>query len=351
MELHQLSSTSEPTVILFENSPDGSLDAIVQHDQRTVYLYLNGREGNFGTRACWVRNLVSAPLEFSQTDLRQGIPPVLPRFVINHPHGRSLPSASDLRLVWLEEGNGVALFERDSLLAVIPPWSGSEGFHGYARDCLNENEVCWPLPQLPALAQRIQRAAEFWQSWQTGNPFAQLQADLIPKYHARYGASGQSFEVDRDHWPPLMIYRFDSATSSRLITLGMSLRPQPNVELSQDRPASLRRIELGIEFRPGTLLDSPEQALELLAGQARYPWRKWSWLGHGHIAKLTRGDKPTINLLFVSERSQRGELSRFRDDPVNLLWIVPITDFEVTEAGANLNAFLEMCKHSDRLPK
>ncbi len=339
----------EPTVIVFETSPDGSLDAIVQHDERTVYVYLNGRDGNFGTRACWVRNLIAAPMEISQSDLRQGIPPALPRFVINHPNGLPAPTANDLSVVWFEEGNGIALFEKNSLLAVIPPWSGREAFHGYARDCLHENEVCWPMPQQPALAERIRRAAEFWKSWKSGNPLAYLKDDLLLKYRTRFGPDVQTYEVGGDQWPPLLIYRFDNDAGSRLLTLGMALRPQPNVELSHERPVALRRIELGLEYRLGIFFESVDQALELLAGQARYPWRKWTWLGHGHIAKLTRVDQPTVNLLFVSERNFRGELTRFRDDPVNLLWAVPITESEIPYASTNTNEFIDQCKSSGRL--
>ena len=43
--------------LLFETSPYGNLDAIAQHDGRVLYLYLSG-DDTFGTRACWVRNLV-----------------------------------------------------------------------------------------------------------------------------------------------------------------------------------------------------------------------------------------------------------------------------------------------------
>ena len=53
---------AEPIVVLFEPSPFGTLDAIVQHDGKSVYFYLS--EGDtardsekrslFGMRACRV---------------------------------------------------------------------------------------------------------------------------------------------------------------------------------------------------------------------------------------------------------------------------------------------------------
>jgi hypothetical protein len=71
---------SEPVVLHFETSPFQTIDAIVQHDGKSVYFYLNeshlrdGQSENpntniqtgFGTRACWVRNLEIGPLVLNE---------------------------------------------------------------------------------------------------------------------------------------------------------------------------------------------------------------------------------------------------------------------------------------------
>ena len=36
----------EPEVLLFQSSPAGSVDALVEQDGRTVYFYLNGSGDN-----------------------------------------------------------------------------------------------------------------------------------------------------------------------------------------------------------------------------------------------------------------------------------------------------------------
>lgn len=323
----------EPEVLLFETSPDGSIDAIVQHDQRTIYLYLNAREGTFGTRACWVRNLVAAPFEISRSDLEQGIPPVLPRFAVNHHAGSPPPPAHDLRVVWFEEGNGIALFEQNDLLAVIPPWSGRDGFHGYARDCLSENEVCWPLPEAPALRERLRRAEEFWEGWRQGDLFAGLCDELMPHYRRRWGRETQTLAVDRPRWPPVILAEFRANDEFRWLTIGMSLRPQPNVELHHERPSAVRRIELGIEFRRGSVLMGAEEAVEILAGQARFPWRHWTWLGHGHRSKLNRPNGQYWHLAFARDENWSDQAIRFRDDPINLLWVIPCNSEEPAQGG------------------
>lgn len=340
---------SEPDVLLFERSPDGSLDALVQSDGRTVYLYLNDPDGTFGTRACWVRNLIPAPLELSQADLQQQAPPVMPRFFTNHPHGAPLPRSEDLRIVWLEEGNGIALRERDQLLAVIPPWSGREGFHGYARDCLSENEICWPLPAQPTLLERIDRAVDFWSACQAPEYVASLDSKIRDVYRARFGDATQSYQVDPDGWPPVQILRHDSTLGPILTSCGMGLRPQPNVELTQKKPAAMRRIELGLVAARAAFGTDESQAVELLAGQVRYPWRHWTWLGHGHLSKLLRPNAEPWQLLFISERPWQGELLRFRGDPVHLLWMVPMNEDDFKRTRTDLAGLIEDCVHQGRV--
>ena len=176
-----MDSNDQVETLLFERSPFDNLDAIVEQDGRVVYLYLSGSE-EFGVRACWVRNLVEGPLALSQAEMLQGLPPVLPRIHCHTNQPGPVPKAEELRVVWFTEGNGLALLEGEELLAVIPPWSGIDGFHGYARDCASENEICWPMPESGALQERIALAAQTWETWRTGTPFAQIQPLQLTRY-------------------------------------------------------------------------------------------------------------------------------------------------------------------------
>ena len=162
-DLTDQTPASDPVTMLFQSSPLGNVDAIVQHDRRTVYFYLNENPDSlsgkpkFGTRACWVQNLTTGPLVFDQAEMRQGLPLLMPRTHSRQRDGLPLPDADRLAVVWFEEGNGAALVLQDDqqqiekVLAVIPPWSGQEGFHGYSTECAVENEVCWPMPVYEAL--------------------------------------------------------------------------------------------------------------------------------------------------------------------------------------------------------
>jgi len=132
--------TDSTETILFETSPFGTLDGIVEHDGRVVYFYLNereneaGTESRFGTRACWVRNLERGPMVFNKADMAAGKSPLLPRNDCLDPTLLKLPESGELEIVWFEEGNGAALIETElenktrNTIAVIPPWSGVDGF-------------------------------------------------------------------------------------------------------------------------------------------------------------------------------------------------------------------------------
>jgi hypothetical protein len=183
--------------------------------------------------------------------------------------------------------------------------------------------------------ERIQRAEQCWQSWASSDPFAELRDILLPRYRRRWGAEIKAFAVDGGRWPPLMLVQFAADSESRFVTIGMSLRPQPNVELQTERPSAVRRIEMGIVFRPGGVLATPDQAIDLLAGQGRYPWRHWTWLGTGHHAKLTRPDGTFWNLTYAADEEWRSEKLSVRDDPLNLLWAIPLSDESNLDIGTN----------------
>ena len=175
-------------VIYHQTSPDGQIQALVEQDDRVAYFYLASDLPKFPTKACWVRNLISGPITLDRREMEQGLAPALPRTVCAAPEGAPPLVADQLSVIWFEEGNGAALLEGDEVLAVIPPWSGQEGFHGYARDCTAENSVCWPLPDSPELQAKLQRAQDWWNEWANGNPWKQRQEALLERLEAGLGS-------------------------------------------------------------------------------------------------------------------------------------------------------------------
>ena len=322
--------------LLFETSPFGTIDAIVEHDGRVVYFYLNERPdasgkppGRFGMRACWVRNLQRGPLVLDKEQMTRGQPPLMPRNDCVDPSAMQLPKSENLQVVWFEEGNGAALIEmvpesQKQTIAVIPAWSGIDNFHGYALNCVHETPLAWPLPIHDSLNLRINRATEFWESFtDEASPFSDLQQQLLKIYDAQIAASEEPkyYAIDGGKFPPRGLVHYETPTETVLISVGMSLCPQPAVELSVDDPANQRRIEIGLRVPHGSGgpdSDRVEAAMSSLSKWAGYPWRNQSWLGAGHTIDFgATGSKAKL----VRDKHFQ---SSFRDDRIGLLWIEAI---------------------------
>lgn len=356
-------STHEPEVLLFVTSPYGTLDAIVQHDGKSIYFYINESKPEsdqlFGTRACWVRNLKMGPLMINDDEMRQGISPLLPKTHCVHRDAQPFPNPDQLRIVWLEEGNGAALIEetpdsdQSKILAIIPPWSGLEGFHGYADECAVESPLCWPMPDNPRLIQRIHDADRFWKSFQSDvDPFPILQREILTAYDEQFlkpvskphssepdninadrtAPARNYYQIDGGQFPPRGLVEYESDHQVILATVGMSLCPQPAVEIFTDNPRTQRRIELAIQITDDAS-DARSAKIERLRNQltrlASYPWRNFTWLGAGHTCRFQNLAPNCDSALLVHESQFNApprhpiELPSHRDDPINLLWLQP----------------------------
>ena len=360
---------SDPVVLLFETSPYGTLDAIVQHDGKAVFFYLNEGQNaaqnqdrqptesnqKFGTRACWVRNLDIGPYVLNEEEMRRGISPMLPRTHCVDTNPGSIPVAENLEIVWLEEGNGAALIENlpDSpepkTLAIIPPWSGLEGFHGYASECAMESPLCWPMPDNPRLQQRIESAKEFWNQFEPENlgpefdnqtysdaPFVGLQQELLKCYDDHFlnepnqsaAVDKKYFAIDGGKFPPRGMIQYLTDDSLVLLTVGMSLCPQPAVEIFSDTPKEQRRIELGIRIDGKKQIQfARENVGAQLSGLAAYPWQNFTWLGAGHTCDFSDVIPGYTGAILTVD--DQPKLPRFREDPVTLLWLVPKSEAEL----------------------
>ena len=262
-----MSDEREIHSIVFETSPYGNVDAIVEHDSRAVYFYLNEspasreRSGRFGMRACWVRNLQKGPHVINVDEMQAGIATLLPRHDCIDPELHRLPTEQTLKIVWLEEGTGAALIEvsaeemSETIIAIIPPWSGVDGFHGYASNCANPTAVCWPMPDNPLLSKRIENAQQFWESWKATEPDSQKTPwdehlpSIIESHDQRFSATPSQRlirDVPGQHFPLLKILQYRTPRHDILITAGLSIFPQPAVEMFVENPSDLRRIEIAL---------------------------------------------------------------------------------------------------------
>jgi hypothetical protein len=326
--------SDEGDVIYTSSSPDGRREAIVESDGRTVYFYLftPASEGD-RVRACWVRNLVAAPDAFDGTTMEDGRAPPLPRASCKRPSGDPVPDADDLRVVWLPDGDGAALFERDELLAIIPGWSRGGVFPGYARDCIGESSVAWGLPSADSpLFARIRAAEAYWQRWERDEEWPRVQDVGIAALERALGKYVKYYAGDGKKWPPRALLRFDRQHDFIYATVGVSVRPQPDHDMA-DEVRDMRHIELACAMDRSYGEPAALEFARYLNAQAELPWALGTWLGHGHTIPCDA--LPTSHPRFEAVLLVRSapdvpsiDITRIDGDSVSLLWLVPITGLE-----------------------
>ncbi len=328
-------------ILLEEGGPHGNLQAVVEATEGVVYMYLwSGGEIDFATKTVWVRNLDQAPESLDVNAMKEGLPPLNPASSCRHPLGMDAPSSEDLSVIWLPEGNGVALYERNEILAIIPPWSGQQGFSGYARDQIGEGPLAWELRPDNQLHQRFDEAQAYWNDWDDSEFWVSIRDPLMKQAEEVLGQHEKYYAIDGGEWPPKALLRISTDHGTALVTIGVSLVPQPNVELSTDNPEPYRRIELAVLLPPDW---SDEEIMKFganLSGNSTHPWQSYTWLGPGHTITFPGWRNPKFDsalLVYDHPQIERFPLGPVLGDPVNILWYLPITRQErdlATEKGS-----------------
>ena len=273
----------EPKVLIESYSPNCNLQAVAEEDNRCVYLYLFGEtaDGENFMNACWVRNYEKAPEKADVQAMREGKAPILPAEYCKHPEGEERLDPSKLEIVWFEEGDGVALLYDHEILSVIPGWSSQE-CPGYARDCIEESEYAWSLgsPSENVLHKRVRKAKAFWDNWNE-NSFGEIQTTYLEAIEKSVGKYDKYYAIDGGHWPQKALITIPKDDLTYIVTLGVSIIPQPKVELYYEDPAPYRRFELGFVLKTELLNRNKNGILSYISGLASYPWDCLTWLDHG----------------------------------------------------------------------
>lgn len=325
---------NDPEIVAEEESPHRNLEAIVEQDDRVAYLYLIAREEpGIGFKSLWLRNLAPAPEVMDLEGMRNGIPPMLPREHCKHPAGKEALDASRLRFVWLPEGDGVAVMEDDEILGMIPPWGVIGDFPGYSRDATGESGLCWGLEDPAIIQSRISDAERFWQRWDEGeSQWSECQNSMLEVYDQVWGPYTNYFAIDGKKWPPKALIRTKLADVTYLATLGISLRPQPQVEMHCEDPRDYRRFEFATCFDNAVANEIVKQFASYLSGQSSLPWAQFTFLGHGHTIRCeTFSLDPSLRrftavlLLEQPATAPKIDLPFVAGEKVRLLWAIPIT--------------------------
>src|SRR5215470_19657917 len=329
--------SQEPTTLLDSVSPYGGRRLTVEYDGETTAAYLHDESSVIA--ATWIANHVRAPRSTDARRLNGGKAPLMPSTRTKHPRGRPPLNLTDLQVLWFEEGDGVALLERGTLLAVIPGWSDmSRGMPGYCRDVIGQTPFAWSLDDaIEGLGPRVERAAEFWEWRNSAAGWGQFQQAALAHLTSRLGPGAHYWDGARSRRPAIGISERPPAPGrpyTVLSTVGMSAQRMPVVEQVIDDPAEYCRIELAV----ATTLPAGVAALVFL-WLAGYPWRAVTWFGPGHSVRwydrstnFPLGGGYEGVLLLDDPSGLPGppvpDLSGFSldGDPVRWLWIIPISE-------------------------
>ncbi|GII09464.1 hypothetical protein Ppa06_32620 [Planomonospora parontospora subsp. parontospora] len=341
-------------VVLTDVNPYGSRTLVVERDEMSSVAYLCASGGTVHG-AVWLANHVPAPPSADPVRLDAGLPPVAPRANTRHPSGR--PPLGSLRPLWFEEGDGVALYENDELLAVIPGWADiGRGMPGYARDMIGGTPFAWSLADArDELAPRLTAARSYWE-WRAGDgAWASFQQFVMGHLDRAVGSAGRFWDAGGGRLPTVGITERPPERGrghTILSTVGMSCQRMPSVERYIDRPDAYARIELATATR-----GDPREAARLLVWLGQYPWHSVTWLGDGHTAHWYHRPEtfplgPDYSgVVLLSRLRGLPDLSGFTfgGDAVRWLWLLPVTAGELRLTASDGYQALAPRLSADRL--
>lgn len=288
----------------------------------------------------WLANHEVAPETSDPTGLYHGRAPLMPAAHTKHPHGRTRFDTDRLRAVWFEEGDGVALLDGDTPLAIIPGWAEADsGLPGYTRDAIGRSPYAWELDTVEAqLWPRVVHAEAYWNWRASPNAWRSVQRTVYNHLTRKVGTAGHYWDVSDGHAPLVRVSEHPPRTGrpfTVLSTVGMCGQRMPTLDRYMADASSFARIELGLATTMPAHL-----AARIFRWIGAFPWRAVTWFGPGHSVKWLDNNEDTVMrgestaVLLVADPAPLSGGARippdtsgltFHGDPVQWLWVVPIT--------------------------
>jgi hypothetical protein len=328
-----------PATLLESESPYGSRRVVVEFDGTTTAAYMHDQASALA--ATWLANHRPAPAATDLARLSTGQAPEMPAEHSRHPRGRPMLDPQSLRAVWLEEGDGVAIFENSELLAVLPGWSDmSKGMPGYSRDVIGQTPFSWSLEEaIEGLGPRVAAAEDFWRWRADPAGWTSFQQAELGHLLARLGPGAKYWDVSGGRQPTVGVSE-RPPTSRRpytvLSTVGMCCQRMPGIEQTGPDAAGRARIELAL----ATTMPGP-RAARIFLWLAQFPWREVTWFSAGRTlawyhetATFPLGGGNEAVLFLDKPGALLGpevpDLSGFSvsGEPVRWLWIIPVSGRE-----------------------
>ena len=334
----------DPQIILEEWSPVCNIQAFVEKSDNAYYFYLwvNPESDETEIRSCWICNRIEAPKTVDYSAMENGEAPCMPVNYVKHNISGIELNSDKLHIQWLDEGDGAVLLEADKILAYIPEFSGYNGFHGYSIYAKGTGSFAWELEQAYERCEfLVQKSKKSWDYFE-GDFWEDVQKNHIKSLNDFWGNYEKYYAIDGNSFPPkaLLVGRKNNVLYA--ITAGVSIIPMPNVEIEyHEQYGDYRRIELGFACTEKHK-ELMKMMLGVVSGLSNMPWEALTYLGHGHTVPFSNIKGYEYILLLSDRRLAKEESIKyepFMGEPINLLWIKPITTKEynfICEKGVDL---------------
>lgn len=335
-----------PPLITEVQNQQRTLTAIIEQDARTAYFYIWPNDlfrNQYAVRGCWLRNLLPAPPQEDRQAMEQGIAPLLSAEYCRTLEAEPALDPAGLQVIWEPSDDGAALWYYGQLIAVIPGWSLYQDKQvSFSAGCIKACRLTAPLGSASTneYYARAEQQRHFWRSWHDGNEWDNVQQSLMACYQAHFGESVKYYAIDQGSWPPMAISQHWHQGAWIFLTLGMSIRPMPQVDYLFDELApQYRRAELAMAVDGEAMTESNAvQMASALAEFAHLPWARLTWLGEGHTLASEVAPVGFESFLLAGaladESAQLALPKRDGERPV-LLWSTPITEAERAFAQAH----------------
>ncbi|WP_416324450.1 suppressor of fused domain protein [[Eubacterium] hominis] len=319
--------------LLFSQSPLCPIAADVISDGESIYLYLYDLD--FETQrliahcACWVKNLMEAPLVFDEKKIQGNGQPALPVAYCDEMDLEEWKE-EDLEIVWNPAGDMAGLYHQGDLVCVLP-YSKKENGCGFAKYAKENSVVAWKMAEGALFIPQIEAGKTFW-SQEFNLTWKEYNTSYFEDLVSMFQKANQCFDLHKDEFPTRLLVTFEGNERCYGATIGCGMFFMPQAHECYEDWQKEGKGEFIFCYRPGSLTN--EELMEVysqIAGLCEVPWHTISCIGHGHTLDMKLKDHH--HAMIIDDDFMKEPLSfRIKKQGVHMLWIIAITDKEFEDA-------------------
>lgn len=319
--------------LLFSQSPLCPVAADVISDGESIYMYLYDldfeSERLIAHSACWVKNLVEAPLVFDQEAIENNGQPVLPIAYCEEMDFNEWKE-EELEIVWNPSGDIAGLYYQNDLVCILP-YSKKENGCGFAKYAKENSVVAWKLSQGHLFIPQIEEGRDFWKQ-EFNLTWKEYNTSYFHDLNEVFGKADQCFDLHKDEFPTRLLVTFQKQSIQFAATIGCGMFAMPQAHVCYENWRKEGKGEFIIAFHEDTLSQGEQMDVYAqIAGLCNVPWHTLSCIAHGHTLDMKIKDYQYAIIVDDIYMEEPMPFS-IKNDGVHMLWVVPISNQEFEDA-------------------